>query len=676
MARCRQSILLLTILVFAIGLRFWRIDSIPPGFHLDEAYEGLEAWRILTDRTYYPLFLESNLGVPPLNAYANAAMFGLAPVWGGEAGPLAMRITAACFGVLGVLVLYALAVEVQRLDKEKVRLSVAFPCFAAASLAVMRWHFHFSRIGIEPILTPLLWAGATWLLLRGWRTTGWWSFAGAGLLMATCMYAYQAAWVIPLLLAPVAIFLFVHQAEFHHWRWSPYNKQLLLTTLRSRQVQGLLLALFVAVLIVVPFAWFCWQNWSLILLRPMQITLNGEGANAVNDTFGMNIWKTAKMFGPFGAPGDQDARRNLPGAPALNFWLALPFYLGLGLAIWRIRRPGYGVILLGLVGLLLPGLFSTHAPHFHRILGATAPTALLCGIGLDALWQWGRPRFQWVSLLLLVIGGATGVQEYFVQWAALPALARKFDVGQWAIAQTILAQPGTPRLYITPPTASYPTLNFAWQAVRPFAPVRFDGRSILPLTAQPSAQPEFYLVLEDEDFRTPLLLPEVFPNVRKVQEVRNKDGRVIWRLYERPAQALPQRPPQYKLTAMLGDGIGLLGYDHLPARLRPGKTLYLQLHWLVQTAPLIDWTVFIHLLHKDTQNRKHLVAGYDSKPGGGSLLTTQWQPGWRILDEYQIKIPATVTPGAYTLEIGLYQAGASSPNANASVDLGTLLIDP
>ena len=37
------------ILLAAIGLRFWQIGVLPPGFHLDESFEGLEAWRILTD---------------------------------------------------------------------------------------------------------------------------------------------------------------------------------------------------------------------------------------------------------------------------------------------------------------------------------------------------------------------------------------------------------------------------------------------------------------------------------------------------------------------------------------------------------------------------------------------------------------------------------------------------
>ena len=39
---------LLLLLGAALALRLWRIHTLPPGFHFDEAFEGLEAWRILT----------------------------------------------------------------------------------------------------------------------------------------------------------------------------------------------------------------------------------------------------------------------------------------------------------------------------------------------------------------------------------------------------------------------------------------------------------------------------------------------------------------------------------------------------------------------------------------------------------------------------------------------------
>ena len=55
MSRKIRWLLLLIILIGAAGLRLWRITSLPPGFHLDESFEGLEAWRILTDPTYRPI---------------------------------------------------------------------------------------------------------------------------------------------------------------------------------------------------------------------------------------------------------------------------------------------------------------------------------------------------------------------------------------------------------------------------------------------------------------------------------------------------------------------------------------------------------------------------------------------------------------------------------------------
>ena len=80
--------LAVTVLV-AVALRLWRIDSLPPGFHFDESFEGFEAWRILTDPSYRPIFLSGNFGVPPLNAYANALTFALFGLFGAEVGPTA-----------------------------------------------------------------------------------------------------------------------------------------------------------------------------------------------------------------------------------------------------------------------------------------------------------------------------------------------------------------------------------------------------------------------------------------------------------------------------------------------------------------------------------------------------------------------------------------------------------
>ena len=161
-----QPVLLLLVLGVALAFRLWRINTLPPGFHFDESFEGLEAWRILTIPSYKPLFLEGNFGVPPLNAYANALSFWLGSLFGLGPGPMLMRMTSALFGTLGVLAVYGAAFEL-RLAAPRRNLSPAFPLLAAVTLAIMRWHIHFSRMGIEPVIVPLEWAAAIWLLLRG-----------------------------------------------------------------------------------------------------------------------------------------------------------------------------------------------------------------------------------------------------------------------------------------------------------------------------------------------------------------------------------------------------------------------------------------------------------------------------------------------------------------------------
>lgn len=658
MSRVARTLLFLLILAVAALLRLWQIDAIPPGFHFDESFEGLEAWRILTDPSYRPVFLMGNFGVPALNAYANALMFALFQALGGEAGPTAMRVTAALFGVAGVAAVYLLADEMRRQESG---LPAAFPFLAAASLALLRWHIHFSRIGIEPIIVPLLWAGSAWLLLRGWRTGGWLSFLGAGVLLAATLYTYQGAWVIPLLAALFVIHLALSDRPRLAARWP-----------------GLLAAAGLAVLLILPLVVFFWQNPDLLLLRPGQIAAVGQEVASAGSRLAANMWGTLRMFGP-GQTGDLDPRRNLPGAPALNLWQVVPFYLGLALALWRIKRPVYALLVAGLVGLLLPGVLSEYVPHFHRVLGAAAPAALLIGLGLAWIWQQGSLRWRHsaprvrsglalmgVALLLLVGGGLAAANTYFVRWAALPDLFYAFDVGLWQIGQWVAEQPAERQIYLTPRASDHPTLAFAWRpgsGSRP-APDSFDGRAIFPFTAAVIDQPEQYVVIEHEDFRTRLLLPGVFADAAIGPELLDDMGQLYSQVYTRPAGVEPQMRPTVPVDALLGDGIRLAGYDLLPPAPAPGDILYVRLHWLVDAHPAADWTVFVHLLGQPKADGNRLWVGKDSPPGNASLPTTSWQPGWRIIDEYELQLPADLPAGGYELEIGLYQADGQRLPAN------------
>ena len=670
------GVVLAALMIIAAAVRLWQIDTLPPGFHFDESFEGLEAWRILTEPTYRPIFLTGNFGVPPLNAYVNAVMFGVFGWLGGEPGPTAMRTTAALAGVLGVLVIFALAHELRQLDRK--RLTWLFPLFAATLLATMRWHIHFSRMGIEPIFVPLLWSTAIWLFLRARRCRQWWAYASAGLVLALCMYTYQGAWVVPLLMIPIVVHL------WHYDRRQPRQDPS-----GPRFWAGALTAAAVAGLLVAPLVFFFAQNAELLVLRPTQIAVAGDvHAGASGDPWA-NMRASILMFWPFGATGDLDPRRNLPGAPALNLWQAIPFWIGIALAIVRIANPAYSILLISLGGLLLPGILSEYAPHFHRVLGAAAPVALLAGLGLDAGAGWLTRvaplrwrRFQpgaWVAAVLIVAGAFVAAHNYFVRWASLPDLFYAFDAGLWRIGQDIAAQPADAVVYLTPRPADHPTLAFAW-TTRPgshAAPISFDGRAIFPLTAGVNPTAETYVSVETEDFRTRLLLPEVLPAATVDTEIRDDSGQIYATYSTRAPGQTPQRPPQHPLAAMVGDGIRVAGYDVQPDTIAPGEILYLQLHWAVDAAPTQNWTVFTHLLRETAAGDYVQVAGRDSPPGAGSLPTTRWQAGWRILDEYQIAVPADLPAGVYTLAAGLSRPedGRRLPPDGIGIILGEVRID-
>ena len=96
-------LLLALVLGIAIFFRFWQMGHIPPGMDFDEAFESLEARRILTEPGYLPILFAGNNGVPPLKIYLTALAFLVI----GEQ-MLAIRYVSAITGVVTVLALYLL----------------------------------------------------------------------------------------------------------------------------------------------------------------------------------------------------------------------------------------------------------------------------------------------------------------------------------------------------------------------------------------------------------------------------------------------------------------------------------------------------------------------------------------------------------------------------------------
>ena len=131
-------------------------------------------------------------------------------------------------------------------------------------------------------------------------------------------------------------------------------------------------------------------------------------------------------------------------------------------------------------------------------------------------------------------------------------------------------------------------------------------------------------------------------------------------------------PPQHPLDYSLDGKIALRGFDLVSTQARPGETLALALHWS-DLAPVDgDYTVFVHVL----DSRQKVVAQHDQPPAAGQRPTSSWFPGDLILDSYQIVLPASLPPGDYAVEVGMYNPtnGARLPVARGGQAVGDRII--
>lgn len=84
------------------------------------------------------------------------------------------------------------------------------------------------------------------------------------------------------------------------------------------------------------------------------------------------------------------------------------------------------------------------------------------------------------------------------------------------------------------------------------------------------------------------------------------------------------------------------------------QALRLTLRWLAKAYVDADYTVFVHLVPLEGDD-KALSQG-DAPPLSGRWPTSLWVPGQVLDDEHVVPLPADLPPGAYSLLVGLYDA--------------------
>ena len=157
----KRATLIILLLIFLVGifLRFYQLENIPSGFHIDEAISGANAYSLLqtakdTNNTFLPLstnvFGDDN---PTGYAYLTVLpvkLFGLTE--------FATRFSGALFGSLTVLAFFIFALTL--FQNTKVALLASF------LLAVAPWHIVLSRSSEQTLVALFfLIAGFAFLFL-------------------------------------------------------------------------------------------------------------------------------------------------------------------------------------------------------------------------------------------------------------------------------------------------------------------------------------------------------------------------------------------------------------------------------------------------------------------------------------------------------------------------------
>ena len=636
-----ELIVLLLLTAMAAGFRFYDLGVTPPGFHHDEAFEAVEALKVLGGGGYHPLFFPGNFGVEPMFIYLTALAFKLF-----GATPTVMRAAAALVGGITVPALYWLGKELERASRYRLR---GLGLGAAAALAGLYWHVNFSRVGIEPILVPLdaiLVAGFLW---RGLRTRRWINFALSGLFLGLSPYTYPAGRLLPFLVLVFVLYGWLVERSL----WRGHGKHLVL--LGS-----------VAFLIFLPLGITFARQPELLTLRTSQVAVfsKGAGNDQTGNTILDNLIDTALGFS---FVGDQNPRSNLPGRPLLDPFLSILFYAGLLVALWHWRTPPAGFVLLWLVVMLAPALLSEYAPHFRRAIGAAPALALLIGLGatsiLRGLFHWRENRRDsWrvrpamlavITILLIGYAGSVSVmaRDYFVRWASSPELFYAFDVGLADLAQRIAAEPADQTIYLSPRSPDHPTLSFFLRD-HP-GPRSFDGRHCFVLP--PAGEPATYWIIGHEDWRGGELISRYLPEAKQTEQILDWQGKLYAQAYHQPAGGAIHTIPDISSSEQFGDWFKLRGWTVVNPGLSQGEVFYIDLFWKPIERTATSYTLFVHLLGDyNAETGGPVWAGTDSLPGAGSCPTTAWVPGEQIVDEIQVQIPDDLPAGVYQVEIGWY----------------------
>jgi 4-amino-4-deoxy-L-arabinose transferase-like glycosyltransferase len=632
------------ILLVATALRLASLGQVPPGLYHDEAYNGLDALRVLDGDL--SLYFAANNGREPLFIYWSALFVGLL-----GRNPIAVRLAATIPGLLTVAATYAMG---RTLFTRRVGL------LGAAVLSVTLWHVHLSRVGFRAVLLPLFLALAVWQAGAGWRTGRRrnWLFAGA--LYGLSFYTYIAARFSLVALVLYAAYLLLTRPK---WRtrqaWMPVVWFGLATAAT-----------------LVPLAVFTVVHPDLILARTGQVAIWNPEIND-GDFWGTLARHTMRTLGMFFVRGDRIWRHNVPWRPIFDPLLGIFFLLGLGLALRNfVRDARMGFLVVSTGAMMLPTLLAEDAPHFLRAVGVLPLAVLFPALGMDWLVRAARtvvrdrqgaagvahyaPRMALIAVLSISL--IATIIAYFSDYAHADETAYWFEDGAEALAGAVnefldSGWDGERVLHGESEGRQAYIDSSLWQEWKSVPFLVADSPNVQLLGAEGEwptlgREPAAFFVWPYGNWR------RVWSTLAGPVDVRVEEGELSqgdrdlepFSTY-RAFYIAPVKDAPLPVVRFHG------GVELADVRLRSvDEGVRVELVWHPTALLSDDYVVFVHYLAGEER-----IAQDDAQPAGGHYPTSRWRVGDVVHDDHFMPLPGEPDPSHDQIVIGLYRSADGQP---------------
>jgi 4-amino-4-deoxy-L-arabinose transferase-like glycosyltransferase len=387
------------IIILAAILRFWKLGVVPLGFHADEVAYGYNAYSILkTGRDEFgkpfPLVLRS------FGDYKAAvdAYLAIPFIYFGGLHEWAVRAPSAVFGILFILLTYALVLRVSK-DRHLALVSTVIATISPVGILL-------SRVQSDPLIcaTFFFFAIYCWFLWLDTRKTRFIILIGVSIFLSFYTYTITRLFAIPFFLVMGLLY------------WKVFDKQARLVFC------GILSALVVAVIgLYVSPAGVYFSQVNVFSSNTVQLPLDEEirEDGAQNAPFWMTrvIHNKVVAYGQYllknysdylsfeflFTQAKQPLREQIPHQGVLML-TDLPFLL-VGIYMAFRKRLSYGIFSVLWV-LLVPAVLSiasAETPNVHRFILAMIPIYLLVALGIISVYEMVRAKRRFSFAIIVVI---------------------------------------------------------------------------------------------------------------------------------------------------------------------------------------------------------------------------------------------------------------------------------